>query len=53
MKLARRRIIVAVAGFLLAGCAVGPDYKRPAATATMPGAYAGATNEWKVAEPRS
>jgi multidrug efflux system outer membrane protein len=37
----------------MAGCAVGPDYKRPAATATTPGAYAGATNEWKVAEPQA
>ena len=38
---------------LLVGCAVGPDYKRPEATATMSAAYAGATNEWKVAEPRA
>ena len=38
---------------LLAGCAVGPDYKRPEATATMPPTYAGATNEWKVAEPQA
>ncbi len=53
MKLARHRVVVAVAGLLLAGCAVGPDYKRPQATATMPGAYAGATNEWKVAEPQA
>src|SRR5947208_3421170 len=37
---------------LAAGCAVGPDYKRPEAT-TMPTAYAGATNEWKVAEPQA
>jgi multidrug efflux system outer membrane protein len=36
---------------LLAGCAVGPDYKRPEAT-TIPAAYAGATNGWKVAEPQ-
>src|SRR6266404_4395623 len=47
---------------LLAGCAVGPDYKRPEAT-TIPAAYAGATNVvatdtgatngWKVAEPQA
>lgn len=37
---------------LVAGCAVGPDYRRPEAT-TMPAAYAGATNEWKVAEPQA
>ncbi len=36
---------------LLAGCAVGPDYKRPAAVETMPAQYAGATDEWKIAAP--
>jgi multidrug efflux system outer membrane protein len=36
---------------VLAGCAVGPDYKRPEAT-TIPAAYAGATNGWKVAQPQ-
>jgi multidrug efflux system outer membrane protein len=38
---------------LLAGCAVGPDYHRPAAVETMPGHYAGATNEWKTAAPQA
>ncbi|MGD0060266.1 MAG: efflux transporter outer membrane subunit [Verrucomicrobiia bacterium] len=38
---------------LLAGCAVGPDYKRPEATAAMPAAYAAVTNGWKVAEPQA
>ena len=47
---------------VLAGCAVGPDYKRPQAT-TIPDAYTGATNVvtpeagktngWKVAEPQA
>src|SRR6266849_10440536 len=47
---------------LVAGCAVGPDYKRPEAT-TIPAAYTGATNVvatdagttngWKVAEPQA
>src|SRR5260370_27739695 len=37
---------------LIAGCAVGPDYKRPEAT-RIPPAYAGATNGWKVSEPRA
>ena len=36
----------------LAGCAVGPDYKRPEAAA-IPAAYAGATNGWKVAQPQA
>ncbi len=46
-----------VALSLVAGCAVGPAYKRPEAT-TIPtsyawaaASYAGATNGWKVAEP--
>jgi multidrug efflux system outer membrane protein len=38
---------------LLAGCAVGPNYQRPAAVATMPAAYAGANIEWKVATPQA
>lgn len=37
---------------LLGGCLVGPDYKRPEAT-RIPPAYAGATNGWKVSEPRA
>ena len=53
MKLSWHGILPAVAGLLMASCAVGPDYKRPAATATTPGAYAGATNEWKIAEPQA
>ena len=50
------------AAALLAGCAVGPDYKRPQAT-IIPDAYTGATNVvtpetrttngWKVAEPQA
>jgi len=42
---------------LLAGCAVGPNYKRPAAT-TIPAAYSSttnvfATNGWNIAEPQA
>lgn len=45
---------------VVAGCALGPDYKRPALGAISP-AYAGATNAvtteatnaWKIAEPRA
>ncbi|HWY75108.1 MAG TPA: efflux transporter outer membrane subunit [Verrucomicrobiae bacterium] len=53
--------ILGVAFFaLLAGCAVGPNYKRPEAT-TIPAAYTGATNIvetdttniWNVASPRA
>ena len=47
------RLVAALTIVLLGGCAVGPDYQRPQATATMPAAYAGATNEWKVAEPQA
>src|SRR5882724_6375390 len=47
---------------VVAGCTVGPNYKRPEAT-TIPAAYAGATNVvatdsdatngWKVAQPQA
>ena len=52
MKVAQHGIVVAMTVALLAGCAVGPDYKRPEAT-TLPAAYAGATNGWKIAEPQA
>jgi multidrug efflux system outer membrane protein len=35
---------------MLAGCVVGPNYRRPEAT-TIPAAYAGASGEWKLAAP--
>jgi multidrug efflux system outer membrane protein len=38
---------------LSAACAVGPDYHRPEAVASMPEAYAGAVQEWKTATPRA
>ena len=51
-----------VALAIVAGCDVGPDYKRPDAT-TIPAAYAGVTNVgststgttngWKVAQPQA
>jgi hypothetical protein len=53
MRIAQQRILAVIVGLLVAGCAVGPDYRRPEATVTMPGAYSGATNEWKVAEPQA
>ena len=37
---------------LLCGCAVGPDYERPVATA-IPQAYAGETGVWKIARPQA
>jgi hypothetical protein len=43
--------VIFLALALLAGCAVGPDYHGSPAVATMPAAYAGATNEWKIAKP--
>ena len=36
----------------LAGCLVGPNYKRPEAT-TIPSSYAGATNVWGLAHPQA
>jgi multidrug efflux system outer membrane protein len=54
-RLARpnRAAVALVALALVAGCSVGPNYRRPAAVATMPAAYAGAAGEWKVATPRA
>ena len=51
--LSAERFLASLTLALLAGCAVGPDYHRPAAVATMPAAYAGATNEWKTATPQA
>lgn len=50
--LAPRALTIAVAAGLaasLAGCAVGPDYKRPAAE--IPASYKEAAPGWKVAQP--
>jgi multidrug efflux system outer membrane protein len=47
------RFLPSVTLMLLAGCAVGPNHHRPPAVATMPAAYAGATNEWKTATPQA
>ncbi|CAB3760806.1 efflux transporter outer membrane subunit [Paraburkholderia solisilvae] len=49
---APRAIPIAVAAALcamLAGCAVGPDYKRP--TTDIPASYKEAAEGWKVAQP--
>ncbi len=50
--IAPRALTLAVAAALataLAGCAVGPDYKRPAAE--IPASYKEAAPGWKVAQP--
>jgi multidrug efflux system outer membrane protein len=50
-------LLIAAGALLLAGCAVGPKYERPAALGTnaMPASFAGATvtnaAEWKPAQP--
>lgn len=44
--------LIAMTGLLAAGCAVGPDYRRPEATA-IPAAYTGVSDEWKVAVPQA
>jgi multidrug efflux system outer membrane protein len=46
---------IAAALALIAGCAVGPDYKRADLSQPVPDQFAatGATNEWKVAAPQS
>ncbi len=35
-----------------AGCVAGPDYQRPSAT-TIPPAYGGAPNEWRIGQPQA
>ena len=47
------RFLASLTLALLAGCAVGPNYERPAAVATMPAEFRGATNEWKLATPQA
>lgn len=37
---------------IMSGCTVGPNYQRPEAT-TIPTAYAGVSDEWKVATPQA
>jgi outer membrane protein, multidrug efflux system len=44
--------VTAAALLLAAGCAVGPDYKRPEAT-VIPPEYKEGTNGWKMAEPQA
>jgi multidrug efflux system outer membrane protein len=44
--------LLAIIAMLFAGCAVGPDYHKPEATA-IPAAYTGADADWKPAEPRA
>ncbi len=48
-----RSWIVALAIVVPTGCTVGPDYRRPPAVATMPAAYTGAGNLWRVARPQA
>jgi len=41
--------LAATLAIFIAGCAVGPDYQRPAAT--IPASYKEAPEGWKVAQP--
>jgi multidrug efflux system outer membrane protein len=41
-----------VIAMVMSGCTVGPNYQRPEAT-TIPPAYTGISNEWKVAVPQA
>jgi NodT family efflux transporter outer membrane factor (OMF) lipoprotein len=41
--------VAAALAFALAGCAVGPDYKRP--SVDIPASYKEAADGWKVAQP--
>jgi multidrug efflux system outer membrane protein len=46
------QIIALLVLTVLSGCAVGPDYQRPEAT-TIPPAYTGVSDEWKIAVPQA
>lgn len=50
-----KSLILCASALVLAGCAVGPNYNRPAPLGTnaLPAAFTGdsTTNQWKVAEP--
>ncbi|HEY3278593.1 MAG TPA: efflux transporter outer membrane subunit [Syntrophorhabdaceae bacterium] len=45
-------LIMVVVAVALSSCAVGPDYIRPEST-TVPPAYTGISDEWKVAVPQA
>jgi len=45
-------LLVMLIAMVVGGCAVGPDYKRPEAT-TIPPAYTGVSDEWKIAVPQA
>jgi outer membrane protein, multidrug efflux system len=45
-------LVILVAAMMLNGCVVGPNYQRPEAT-TIPPAYTGVSDEWKVAVPQA
>jgi multidrug efflux system outer membrane protein len=45
-------LLAILIALVLAGCAAGPDYKRPEAT-TIPPAYTGVSDEWKIAVPQA
>ncbi len=47
-----QQMAVLLALMVLSGCAVGPDYQRPEAT-TIPAAYTGVSDEWKIAVPQA
>ncbi|MBI5589023.1 MAG: efflux transporter outer membrane subunit [Deltaproteobacteria bacterium] len=45
-------LVLVLTLMLFSGCAVGPDYQRPEAT-TIPDAYVGPGQDWKIAAPRA
>ena len=45
-------LIMMATVMVMTGCALGPDYQRPEAT-TIPTAYTGVSDEWKVAVPQA
>ncbi len=45
-------LVIGVISIMMNGCLVGPNYQRPEAT-TIPAAYTGVSEEWKVAVPQA
>ena len=44
--------VLLVTAMMMSGCLVGPNYQRPEAT-SIPPAYTGVSDEWKVAVPQA
>jgi multidrug efflux system outer membrane protein len=51
-RIAGFQVLIGMLSMLISGCTVGPNYQRPEAT-TIPAAYTGVSDGWKVAVPQA